>query len=209
MPNADQKPIAVSHAVKTRYHHGNLRAVLLTTAEDMLERDGMVALSLRAVAKQAGVSHAAPYRHFANKQALLEALAAGGFEALERAIDDAAAKHPGDPRQQLIETGAAYVREAVARPQRAQLMFGGSLGFEAARGPARTAFDALTNVVRRGQKAGLFEPAPTRELVLSVWSAAHGLAMLIVGQQIRHLDLAVDISHLWRAVFRNHLRKPT
>ncbi len=209
MPSAESKPTAAHHGTKTRYHHGNLRVALLTAAEDMLERDGMVALSLRAVAKRAGVSHAAPYRHFTNKQALLEALADAGFEALERAIDEAAAKHPDDPRQQLLDTGATYVREAVARPQRAQLMFGGSLGFEASQGAAHSAFEALVHVVRRGQKAGLFEPAPTRELVLTVWSAAHGLAMLIVGQQIRHLDLAVDVPRLWHAVFRNHLRRPT
>lgn len=192
--------------IKTSYHHGNLHATLLATAQDMLEADGAATLSLRAVAKRAGVSHAAPYRHFANKSALLEAIAAQGFAALETAIADAATRFPDDPERQIVECGSAYVREAVARPQRTHLMFGGQLDTDALDRAARSSFDALIEVVRRGRRAGIFEPAATRDTVLAVWSAAHGLAMLIIGQQLQFLDLEPDIPRLLRAVLETRLR---
>ena len=193
-------------ATKSTYHHGNLHSVLLDTAQDMLEADGVAALSLRAIAKRAGVSHAAPYRHFANKNALLEAIATQGFAALEKAILDGAARFPDDPKHQIIEAGIAYVREAVARPQRAHLMFGGRLELTALNRAAGTSFDALINTVQRGRRAGIFEPATTRDTILAVWSAAHGLAMLIIGQQLQYLDLEPDIPRLLRAVLETRLR---
>src|SRR5688572_33107199 len=95
------------------YHHGDLRAVLLRTAGEMLEKEGLGALSLREVARRSGVSHNAPYRHFPDRDSLLAALAAEGF----REFGDALAKRP---RQEM---GEAYVEFALEHPQRFRLMF--------------------------------------------------------------------------------------
>src|SRR6185437_16137973 len=71
---------------KAAYHHGDLRRALIAAARAILEEDGLPALSLRAVARRAGVSQAAPYHHFPDKDALLAALGAEGFDALDRAM---------------------------------------------------------------------------------------------------------------------------
>ena len=79
------------------YHHGDLRRSLIEAAEILLEARGAAGLSLRAVAKRAGVSHAAPYRHFHDKAALLDAIAQTGFERLSERVREAWERNPGDP----------------------------------------------------------------------------------------------------------------
>ena len=109
------------------YHHGDLRNALLEAAELLLVKRGVAALSLREVAKLAGVSHAAPYRHFKSKAALLRALAESGFERLHAVIRTAANSMPHDPEQQLAVAGVAYAHMAVRSPELLQLMFGAGL----------------------------------------------------------------------------------
>src|SRR5216117_2127251 len=101
----------------TTYHHGNLRTALLRAAGERLEKQGITALSLREAARRAGVSHNAPYRHFADREALLAALAAEGFAMLAERLR-------GQPGREM---GEAYVRFALEQPQRFRLMFGGLL----------------------------------------------------------------------------------
>src|SRR5436190_10261366 len=110
------------------YHHGDLPAALLRAAGQTLEKKGIGALSLREAARRAGVSHAAPYRHFPDREALLAALAAEGYAMLGSAQREAAAVHG------LRGMGEAYVHFALAHPQRFRLMFGGQL--QIARHPA-------------------------------------------------------------------------
>jgi AcrR family transcriptional regulator len=102
------------------YHHGDLRQVVLQKAGQILEKEGFEALSLREVARRAGVSHNAPYRHFPDRDRLLAALAAEGFEMLGDALERR-------PRQEM---GEAYVEFALAHPQRFRLMFGGRVRLE-------------------------------------------------------------------------------
>src|SRR5919106_3067320 len=102
------------------YHHGDLRTALLQTAAKILEKQGLVALSLRELARLAGVSHNAPYRHFPDRDSLLAALAAEGFELLGDALQSR-------PRREM---GEAYVEFALAHPERFRLMFGGLAGLE-------------------------------------------------------------------------------
>src|SRR2546423_10801996 len=97
------------------YHHGDLPAALLRAAGRVLEQKGIGALSLRDAARRAGVSHNAPYRHFADREALLGALAAEGFALLAKRLRG----------QRGPELGMAYVRFALEHPQRFRLMFGG------------------------------------------------------------------------------------
>src|SRR5665213_3920305 len=97
------------------YHHGDLRKALRDAALAILEEDGLAELSLRAVARRAGVSHAAPYRHFPNHEALLVELSIEGFDELREAIGEAA-KAPGPESDKIATIGAAYMRFVAQRP---------------------------------------------------------------------------------------------
>jgi AcrR family transcriptional regulator len=186
------------------YHHGDLRSALLRAAVDLLAERGPVELSLRAVAKAAGVSHAAPYRHFRDKSELLAAIAQAGFESLADAMAAAERGHPDDPRAQLIDAGIAYVRLAVRNPHIAQLMFGGVV--EPAAGPAPLgracdeAFKGLVRIIENGQRDGIYKDAPTMDLVVAAWSMVHGLAMLVTAGQLKGVDSPAQIEDLARTV---------
>ena len=112
------------HSVTARpYHHGNLRTALLKGAERALARGGVHELSLREVAREIGVSHAAPRRHFAGKQALLDALAQDGFERLEREMR--AAMEADGFRERLAALARTYVRFATEHAALLELMYAG------------------------------------------------------------------------------------
>ena len=108
------------------YHHGDLRNGLLQAAREILEEESLAALTLRAVARKAGVSHAAPYRHFPNHEALLVELSVEGLDELRAAIAEAA-KAQGGESDKIANIGAAYMRFVAQRPALARLMFGGQL----------------------------------------------------------------------------------
>jgi AcrR family transcriptional regulator len=148
-----------------------LRNGLLEAARAILEEESLAALTLRAVARKAGVSHAAPYRHFPNHEALLVELSIEGFDELREAIIEAARAHGGES-DKIANIGAAYMRFVAHRPALARLMFGGQL-------PNRDQFPALAlKADSIGQEIGnaLHDSA----LGLAVWAAVHGLAMLVL-----------------------------
>jgi AcrR family transcriptional regulator len=153
------------------YHHGDLRNGLLAAARAILEEESLAALTLRAVARRAGVSHAAPYRHFPNHEALLVELALEGFYELRAEIVEAA-KTEASESDRIATIGAAYMRFVARRPAVARLMFGPQL-------PNRENFPALGQAADAiGNEIGeaLHDPA----LGLAVWASVHGLAMLIL-----------------------------
>ena len=165
-------PVAAIAAGKGRaYHHGELRNGLLEAARAILEEESLAELTLRAVARKAGVSHAAPYRHFPNHEALLVELGLEGFAELRTYIVEAA-KVPGPESDRIANIGAAYMRFVAQRPALARLMFGSQL-------PNRDQFPELgLRADSIGQEIGnaLHDSA----LGLAVWSAVHGLAMLVL-----------------------------
>jgi AcrR family transcriptional regulator len=153
------------------YHHGDLRNGLLEAARSILEEESLAALTLRAVARKAGVSHAAPYRHFPNHEALLVELSIEGFDELRESLSEAA-KAQGSESDKIANIGAAYMRFVAQRPALARLMFGGQL-------PNRDQFPALAHKADSiGQEIG--EALHDSALGLAVWSAVHGLAMLVL-----------------------------
>ncbi len=152
------------------YHHGDLKNALLSAARAILEEDSS-ALSLRAVARRAGVSHAAPYRHFPNHESLLAELAREGFKELKDEIAAAAAV-PGAESDRVATLGAAYMRFVARRPALTRLMFGSQL-------PNRDAFPALGEAADAVGKT-IGDALHDSALGLAVWAAMHGLAMLIL-----------------------------
>ncbi|HXL98827.1 MAG TPA: TetR/AcrR family transcriptional regulator [Rhizomicrobium sp.] len=175
----------MTKAAKT-YHHGDLRNALLDAARAVLEKDGIGEFSLRAVARRAGVSHTAPYRHFPNNEALLVELATEGFAELNAGIVAAAAA-PAQEADRIAAIGAAYMRFVATRPALARLMFGPQL-------PNRHDFPALSQAADAiGSEIGA--ALNDMALGLAVWAAVHGLAMLILedvidlGQRRAGLDV--------------------
>jgi AcrR family transcriptional regulator len=145
------------------YHHGNLRPALLRAASKTLEKEGLGALSLRELARQARVSHNAPYRHFPDRESLLAALAAEGFEMLGAAMRSRPSK----------EMGEAYVRFALDHPARFRLMFGGSLPMEKHAGLRQA------SAATYGALVEAFKDMPKPEVAAAAaWSLVHGLAHL-------------------------------
>jgi AcrR family transcriptional regulator len=172
------------------YHHGALRAALLAAAERILERDGIAGLTLRAAAREAGVSHAAPKNHFDDLKGLLSELAATGFERLGAAMradlraDDA-------PRAQMAAIGTGYVTFAMASPGLFVLMFRGErLDFSrpALRAAADAAFGVLSATIGSGAPGdakGMTLPQVAR--IAAAWSLVHGLAMLLIDGRLKPL----------------------
>lgn len=165
-----------------RYHHGDLPGALVRAAMELLEDDGATELSLRAVARRAGVSTAAPYRHFADRNALLSAVAAVGYREL---AGELIAAHPEPTTPEGIAALAvAYVRFALARPGLFRVMFAEQCD---ANSPERVAAVAaiqeyLNSIVRQA-----FPSADEEAMAIATWGMVHGLAFL-------HLDGKLDAS---------------
>ena len=158
------------------YHHGNLPVSLLAAAGKMLEKEGVAALSVRSAARRAHVSHNAPYRHFPDRESLLAALAAEGFERFGRALEE------GQARGGLRGRGEAYLRFALENPQRFRLMFGGDLRMDrhsALREAAVRAFSGLM-----GALAGHLPGVANRDAPVAAWALVHGLAHLLLDEQV-------------------------
>lgn len=167
---------------------GDLRERLLDESMTILETQGPDSLTLRAVAGAAGVSHMAPYRHFADKEALLAAIAERGFRALSEAMRDAATAERDSP-EQLRAFGLAYLAFARRRPALYRLMFGPTLAGKPqfatlmqAGGEAFAHFaDAVSAILRERGAVSDTEP---QALAIATWSLVHGLAMLLIDRRL-------------------------
>jgi AcrR family transcriptional regulator len=168
---------------KSAYHHGDLRRALVVAARAILEEDSLAALSLRAVARRAGVSQAAPYHHFPDKDALLAAVAADGFDALDQAMQ-ARMAGVSDPAERLIASGVAYVMFAVASPALFQIMFGAAMHGLAAHAErieaGKRAYATLEQAVTAMTEQVGGAEADVAFACLGAWAVAHGLAKLLV-----------------------------
>jgi AcrR family transcriptional regulator len=167
---------------KAGYHHGDLRAACVRAALELLEERGETALSLRAVARRAGVSPAAPYRHYADREALVSAVAAVGYRELAERLA-AAHRSPSSP-EQLARVAVAYVQFALERPALFRIMFGEPCDRD---NDERVAATAAVALYVRGIVERVF-PGPDADaeaLATAIWALVHGLAFL-------HLDGKLD-----------------
>lgn len=171
--------------VSKPYHHGNLRAELISIALDLLEQEGSAGLDLRKVARQAGVSHAAPYRHFEDKRALLVAVAEEGFVRL---LDQMKAASQDDSEIRIIACAQAYVRFALSNPALMREMFSGltidRMAFPSLHAASKEAYTYLIVGVESEQAADRIVPGDPQQIALVIWSMIHGIAMLLVENQI-------------------------
>lgn len=158
------------------YHHGDLRQALLSAAVAKVDRDGADTLSLAAIARALGVSQAAPYRHFPDREALLAAVATEGFRMFSKALHDAAAAQSDSPP--LSRMAHAYVAFGLARPGLYRLMFASHILSRAAQGDelktaAQASFALLVEAVDPSAVPGQREGR-----ALKIWVGLHGLVML-------------------------------
>ena len=188
MTNEDN---SVNMAVKPRYHHGDLRAELIRIGLVQLDSAPVDALSLREVARLAGVSATAVYRHFPDKAALLGALCSEGDAALARA-QRAAMAGAGGGQAGFIATGRAYVRFALAHPALFRLMMAmqGPVILEGA-GPCDSGLAELrANIAALAPRDT--PEAERRVMAVQAWSLVHGLAMLMLDGQLPHDEALID-----------------
>lgn len=170
------------------YHKGNLKNKLISSGLEILSREGIESLSLRMVAKAAGVSHAAPYRHFNNKEALIAAIAEEGFKKLSDSIIQAASLFPGNPELQFKEAGWGYISFALENPEHLKVMFGSfSDGCELDKG---TSFDSLIELIRNCQNAGMIRDEDPLILALTTWSTVHGLSLIFINNQMPETEMS-------------------
>ena len=178
---------------KKTYHHGDLKNALIKAGVEILAKDGVSGLSLRKVASKAGVSHAAPYSHFADKQALIAAISTEGFRQLYERVSAVAEEYKTKPSRQLVEVAWAYVQFAMDDRDRFKVMFSGILEKEREYpefvAEAQRNFQLVKMIVEANQAAGVLRSGPSDLVALSAWGIIHGFVMLLLEGQISHTVL--------------------
>jgi AcrR family transcriptional regulator len=203
-------------AADSPYHHGALRDALLQAAEKVLERDGMPGLTLRAVAREAGVSHAAPTHHFGDLTGLLSELAAIGYRQFSAAM--AAANAAGTLEQRGLASAKAYVAFAQAHPGLYGLMFRTEkldMSRPSLHEAAGAAFNGLTRGVGASRHEHIEAEAMTLEqggAIARAWSMVHGFAMLLLDDRmsevLRRLPKGTTMDQLFEAMLKSLPPRP-
>ncbi|WP_181764578.1 TetR/AcrR family transcriptional regulator [Streptomyces albidus (ex Kaewkla and Franco 2022)] len=178
------------------YHHGNLRSALLARAEQTVRERGTQALSLRELAREIGVSHGAPRRHFNDRQALLDALAEDGFVRLGRALDEAVRDAGPGCTPQLQALAHTYVAFATQHAALLELMYAGKHreGAEHVYAAAEQAFAVSLTVISEAQQSGELVPGDPEPLAQVSLATLHGLAAMANGGMLDGEDLQVVVT---------------
>jgi AcrR family transcriptional regulator len=175
------------------YHHGDLKAALVACAAEILRKKGPEALTLRSVSLAAGVSVAAPYRHFADRRQLIAAVAEEGFRRLRDAMLTAIQKRG---REGLRGVAQAYVKFAHENPAEYRVMFGPEVArteeLPALRETARSVLEFVAHGIAELQKAGLIGPGDPKLMAVVTWAQLHGLAMLSLDGQSAAVAPSID-----------------
>jgi AcrR family transcriptional regulator len=171
-----------------KYHHGNLRNALIEIATELLAEEGVHALSLRKMAQRAGVSHNAPYMHFADREAVLVAIAEEGFRLLSVEVESTISQ-ASTTRLQLIAASNAYVNFAINHPNHMQLMF---CPYDEERYPSllessRASLHCLFKLVEIGQENRELISGNTQEMTKAIWAMVHGVATLSIAYKTNNL----------------------
>ncbi len=170
------------------YHHGNLHRALLDAALMLVEREGPKGVSLRSVARLTGVSPAAPYRHFPGKEGLLASVAEEGFHAMTATMEAAVEVNKELPLAGFRSVTFAYVKFAAVHPSHFRVMFGPEIAdhsrYPKLKESSERSLALLTGLIKRCQRPDLIGGVEPRELAIAAWSTLHGLATLMVDNQL-------------------------
>lgn len=166
------------------YHHGNLRSALISATLELIAEKGINAFTIREIAKRAGVSHAAPYRHFRDKEDILFAVAKEGFDMMVAETKKRSAKYPDDPFARYSISGISYIDFAISHPSHYRVMF--SSGEHISNFPedlifsSTESFKLLTDTIRECQEKNIIKEGNTHEFALASWAIVHGYAKLYI-----------------------------
>jgi AcrR family transcriptional regulator len=187
------------------YHHGDLKRALTGAALSLVAEKGPKGFTLTEAARRAGVSAAAPYRHFADKAELLATVAEQGFRDLHADLAAAADATP-EPKARVVELGRVYVRWAIAHPDHYQVMFGAEnvkADHPSLKAAAERAFGDLLDAITGCQEAGItgiVQGRDPREIAAPLWSLVHGVASLAIGGELRAVGIRQDPEAMISAV---------
>ncbi len=178
---------------KPKYHHGDLKNALIAAGIEVLSKEGIYALSLRKVAQHAGVSHAAPYAHYADKQALIAAISTEGYQRLYEALRAVGERYPNDPLRQLVEGAWVYVDFALRNPDHFKITFSAAVEkqkeYPAFVEMSQKSFGLVVQIITACQAAGILKSGPPDLLAVSVWGLVHGVVSLLMEGQVSHTIL--------------------
>jgi len=178
-------------AVKEKYHHGDLRAALLDAAVEVIDEIGPQGLTIREVARRAGVSHAAPYRHFNDRDDLILTAVEHGFDLLQDTMEKAKAAAEDDAISQFAASGLAYLDFALNNPAYYRVMFSGDLlspnGNMSLRHTSREALDDMVESIKECQELGLVRAGNPVTYALTILSTLHGFVSMVNDNRVQHL----------------------
>ena len=170
------------------YHHGDLKNALIQAGIEILSINGIKGLSLRRVAKRAGVSHAAPYAHFTDKQALIAAISTEGYKQLFSQLKQIDQKYCNDPLRKLVEVAWCYLQFAVKDPAHFKITFSGVIekekDYPAFVEISQKSFVFITEMVAECQATGIWPSGPSDLIAVHLWGSIHGLAALLIEDQL-------------------------
>ena len=195
----------VKSKLSGEYHHGDLRRALIDAVLSLVEADGTPdAFTLRGAARLAGVSEAAPYRHFSDRKALLAAVAEDGFRLMCEDMEETEAAHGDDPVARFAALGVEYVRFAVAHPAHFRVMFSANFVDKSAypdlQRVAALGLAFLMRAIEDCQASGLVREDDPEAVALTAWSAVHGLAVLCVDGQVGIIGPLSDVDAVGQRV---------
>lgn len=207
---SERKSRASTGTRRDSYHHGDLKRALTDAALSLVADRGPKGFSLTEAARRAGVSAAAPYRHFADKADLLATVAEQGFLDLHAALT-AAASRSLDPAAELVGLGRAYVRWALTHPDHYRIMFGAqtskadhpSLAIASSH-----AFGDLLAAISRGQAAGMMSGRKPREVAGPLWSLVHGIAVLAIDGEFGNVGIDQEPEDMVASAVADLIRVP-
>jgi len=211
-------PRTAGAAEDSPYHHGALRDALLKAAETVLERDGLAGLTLRAVAREAGVSHAAPTHHFGDLTGLVSELAAIGFRQFNAAMVAAGAAGCSAPMEKALARAKAYVAYAQAHPGMYGLMFRNErldMKRPSLHEAAEASFAGLAGAIGASRHEQISEQSLSLDQAAAIaraWSLVHGFTMLLLdgrlGDILRRLPKGTDVETLLDAMLKSTVGRP-
>ena len=176
-----------------KYHHGDLKNALIEAGAEILSKEGVSGLSLRKVASRAGVSHAAPYAHFTDKQALIAAISTEGYRRLYKELTAVVQKYRDDPLREFVEVAWAFVEFARNDPDLFKVVFSSVAEKEKDFPPfvemTRKNFQLLVELVEACQAARVLKHGAADEMAVSIWSLVHGFSSLLIEGLVSHVIL--------------------